>query len=700
MSSAREKRLLLGALALMAPLPLPLNGVVVWPIVLLYFAATSWFLVRAWEDRKRWLPFWAMNLLGLLYLPIFVADLLVLSRQGLVRPVVHLAFFTVVVKLFSLQRERDKWQALIGIFFLFLAGMATSVHLSVVLYLLAFLSLSLILLARFASLHLLTGFGRERMVSVAVPLRGILAFSLLLSVLVAVPLFALLPRVRTPYLATSGFGAGPSFEISGLSDEVTLDSIGLVRTSREVALRIEFEDPQRYLDDRGSLRFKATTFDRYRGNRWERTSRQEMLYNPHRRALSFELADEPAEQWAEIWLQPLNTRSLVVPVETARVEIDRQNLQLSRGGALSVPGGTRRNVLGYRVGLAARPQHLAPPPQEDDSSLDLSGVTPEISSLAAKVLGDADSLSDRERVQRLEQHLQTQYQYTLDFVGRSAQKPIEEFLFRSRSGHCEYFATSMVLLLRSQAIPSRLVTGFLGAETNLLQGYYVVRQENAHAWVEAYLADEGRWETFDPTPPVGRPGLRNTNLWSVALQAYDFLQFRWDRYVLSYDFDDQLSIFGRLRQAWSELWGAWKGSEETSAAPAETGEEAPSAPSGEWSRPQLPVVGLIALTLAIALVYIAVLLWRRWRRPLTAASAYQRLRWEMERDGLGVSEVDPPLALKATALSRWPEAAGPTGRVFDFYLQESYAGRTLDSRDREDLQASLGEALRRLRKAG
>lgn len=699
MSSAREKRLLLGALALIAPLPLPFNAVVRWPFVLLYLAATAWFLVRAWGDRKRWLPFWAMNLLGLLYLPVFLADLLVFSRQGLVRPVVHLALFTVVVKLFSLQRERDKWQALIGIFFLFLAGMATSVHLSVVIYLVVFLSLNLLLLARFASLHLLTGFGRERAVSVAVPLRGILAFSVLLSVIVAIPLFALLPRVRTPYLATSGFGAGPNFEISGLSDEVTLDSIGLVRTSREVALRIEFEDPDRYLQNRGSFRFKATTFDRYRGNRWERTATTEPLYNPQRRNLSFELADEPTEQWAEIWLQPLNTSSLVVPVETGRVEIDRRNLELSHGGALLLPGRLRRNVLGYRVGLATGPLHLARPPQEDDPSLDLSGVTPEISRLAAEILGDA-SLSDRERVERLEQHLMTRYQYTLDFVGRSAREPIEDFLFRSRSGHCEYFATSMVLLLRSQAIPARLVTGFLGAETNLLQGYYVVRQENAHAWVEAFLADEGRWETFDPTPPVGRPGLRNSNLWSVALQAYDFLHFRWDRYVLSYDFDDQLSIFGRLRQAWTRLFGARQGSEETSPETGVSGKEAPSTESGEWGRPRLPVAGLIALPLAIAFVYVAVLFWRLWRRPLTATSAYQRLRREMERDGVEVSAVDPPLALREAALSRWPDAAGPTGRVFDLYLQESYAGRPLDSRDRQDLQASLGEALRRLRKAG
>ena len=109
-----------------------------------------------------------------------------------------------------------------------------------------------------------------------------------------------------------------------------------------------------------------------------------------------------------------------------------------------------------------------------------------------------------QRARRLESHLIDNYTYTLDFVGRSPDNPIEDFLFRYRSGQCEYFASSMVLMLRSQGIPARLVTGFLGGEYNPFEGYYIVRDNNAHAWVEAYLAGAG-WRIFDPTPPAGRP---------------------------------------------------------------------------------------------------------------------------------------------------------------------------------------------------
>jgi hypothetical protein len=543
----------------------------------------------------------------------------------------------------------------------------------------------------------MAGFGRDRELPVAIPLRGILGFSLLLSVMVAVPLFALLPRVQ-PYIPTSRFGAGPNVEISGLSDEVTLDSIGRIRTSREVALRIELEDVQRYLEaQNGSLRFKAMTFDRYDGDRWRRTPTLETLHNTNWREVPYRLADAPPVQWARIWLQPLSTKSLVIPQETSRLGIDLPLIELGRGGGLWISGPRPTTVVSYQVGLADRALHLAPPPEGGDASLDLSGVTPAIAGLAARVAGEGQDLV---RVQRIERYLQEEYEYTLDFVGRSAEKPIEDFLLRSRSGHCEYFASSMVLMLRSQGIPARLVTGYLGAESNFLQDYFTVRQENAHAWVEAYLEDEGRWETFDPTPAVGQPGLRRTTLLSLAEQAYDFVLFRWDRYVLSYDMNDQISVLGWFREAWTGLW-SWLDDDATSPETAETATAAAGEGEPEGAgRMRIPVVGLLGLTFAIALLGAAWILWRRWRRPLTAVSAYQRLRWEMERDGVEVSDVDPPLALKRAALSRWPEAAIQTGRVFDLYVQESYANRPLEPADRVDLKRSLQEALRTLHKAG
>jgi len=82
MSFGRQKRLLLGWLALLAPLPLPFNGVVGWPVVILYLAGIVFLLRRASLDPPRWLPAWGMNVLGVLYIPIFLVDLLVFEAKA------------------------------------------------------------------------------------------------------------------------------------------------------------------------------------------------------------------------------------------------------------------------------------------------------------------------------------------------------------------------------------------------------------------------------------------------------------------------------------------------------------------------------------------------------------------------------------------------------------------------------------------
>ena len=134
MSFAREKRLWLGALALLAALPLPFNDMLEWLVLALYALLIAQFLRRSWEGSQRWLPDWALNLLGLGYLPVLVGDFALYGRAQLVRPVVHLILFGVTAKLWSLRRERDKWQTFIGVFFLFLAAMATSVHPAILVY--------------------------------------------------------------------------------------------------------------------------------------------------------------------------------------------------------------------------------------------------------------------------------------------------------------------------------------------------------------------------------------------------------------------------------------------------------------------------------------------------------------------------------------------------------------------------------------
>jgi protein-glutamine gamma-glutamyltransferase len=692
MSFGRQKRLLLGWLALLAPVPLPFNAVVGWPAVLLYMLGVCFFLHRASLDPPRWLPLWALNVLGLVYLPFFFFDLFVLSR-GLVQAVLHLGLFAVLVKLFALVRERDKWQASIGVFFLFLAAMGTSVHPTIVLYLAAFLALTLVLLTRFAFLHVLAGFGREDPTLARIPLRGFLVLATSAALVLAAPLFLLLPRVRAPFIVGRGTGSGLTLEAAGFSDQVTLDSIGRIRTSSEVALRVIEPGPP---DLDREMRLKAATYDLYQGSSWRRSpSRGELA--PGRR-LRFRLGPARAVRWATIWLQPLHSQSLPLPVETVFVEPRSPMLMIDAGGAVSFPVPPLE-VARYQVGLARTPVFAgAPPTGPADPALDLAGVTPRITKLAVRMMGQG---TDAERARRLENHLMDDYTYTLDFEGRSAANPIEDFLFRYHSGQCEYFASAMVLMLRSQGIPARLVTGFLGGEYNPFEGYFIVRESNAHAWVEAYLDGEG-WRIFDPTPPAGRPIASSEGFLLLAQQAWDFVLFRWDRYVLTFGLYDQLQIFSGLREMWSDFWSRFHHNQgpEGTAKPTNALDSfvpAASTPDAPRHLPDVPLPLALGLTLAAAAAWI---LYLRLRPPLTATAAYRRLRRRLGRTGPPLPDSAPPLTVCRETEARCPAAAEPTARVIGFYLRESFGGQALEDEELEAMKAALEEAESLMRKAG
>jgi transglutaminase-like putative cysteine protease len=104
----------------------------------------------------------------------------------------------------------------------------------------------------------------------------------------------------------------------------------------------------------------------------------------------------------------------------------------------------------------------------------------------------------RARVEAIADHLRSEYRYSLHFESHR-RDPVLNFLLEVKQGHCEYFASGLALLARSAGVPARVVIGYRVSEKNPLGGYHVVRERNAHAWVEAFLPGEG-WTTFDATP--------------------------------------------------------------------------------------------------------------------------------------------------------------------------------------------------------
>jgi hypothetical protein len=119
--------------------------------------------------------------------------------------------------------------------------------------------------------------------------------------------------------------------------------------------------------------------------------------------------------------------------------------------------------------------------------------------------------------------------------------PVEDFLFEARAGHCEYFATAMVLLLRAQGIPSRLVTGFRQGRWVDLADFEVVRKSDAHAWVEVFDKQTG-WNAFDPTPPA--PKALDSGTFGIFTEGVASLRLIWDMYVVAFDYERQRNVWG------------------------------------------------------------------------------------------------------------------------------------------------------------
>ena len=724
MTFGREKRLWLGWLALLAPIPLPFNQVLEWPFLFAYALIVIHFLQRA--ERGAWVTLenWALNLLGLFYLPIFYFDLhAAFLRGNAVTALLHLIMFLLVVKLYSIRREKDKWHIVVATYFLFVGAMATSSHISIAPYLVAFLVLGLLVLGRFAHLHVMAGLGDQRGGprrggarrggARRLPFRTPLAFGTLLVLLVAVPLFATMPRIREPYILGRGTGSGGMARTTSFSDSVDLSLTSSIRGNRNVALRVKYEDETR-LGKTADLRFKGAAYDRYRNRNWYRDMQQIEVLKARAPTPTrvFDLAsEEPTINKASFFLEPLNSNSLVLPMEAVSLALDLETaVGIDPGGAVLIPARPREPIR-YEVDLGADPvinAKLADDPESKLSALDTTGLTPRIRELARQVMGDAGAnsdgervASDDERVDRLEQHLLTQYHYTLDFLGRTGESPLEDFLFEYKSGHCEFFASAMVLMLRAEGIPARFVTGFLGAEPNPLEDYFMV-QQNAHAWVEAYTESRG-WRVYDPTPPDGRPSVAQQSLALLLTQVYDFITFRWDRYVLTYGAEDQEGFFRRMRERLRLFWDRFRelGKEEPTEPPAPFAADTATHEEVQSPWTWQPRVTLLLLMALFATSVAALVAWNR-RRPLSGEADYLRLRSRLEHAGFPVTGALAPLELRQRAIERFPAATDAIRHIIGLYVRESFAGRELGERDRrglkdalESVEKALKEQLRR-----
>jgi transglutaminase-like putative cysteine protease len=128
--------------------------------------------------------------------------------------------------------------------------------------------------------------------------------------------------------------------------------------------------------------------------------------------------------------------------------------------------------------------------------------------------------------------------------------PLEDFLFKTKKGNCEYFAGAMAVLLRLNGIPARVVGGYRGAIYQRVGNYYVVEERFAHAWVEAYI--DGKWLLFDPTPQRGVHSFEEASFLKRLSLILDLINYQYTKLILDYDLGKQKKLFSLAKEIFAK----------------------------------------------------------------------------------------------------------------------------------------------------
>ncbi|HPR63425.1 MAG TPA: DUF3488 and transglutaminase-like domain-containing protein [Thermoanaerobaculia bacterium] len=508
-------------LSALLPLPLPFSYVIPWWMLVGYESILLWQYLRPHRGKSYLiLSSGRVNFLSGLNLVFFFIDALLFS-QHLIQVAVHLTLGLLLVKILSIQSRRDYHQFLILSFFLFLSAMASATHVASVPYFLLTLG---------AFLNLLMDWSQPKLIRK----RTIITSTLLASLLLGTPLFFIIPRLKSAYV--KGFTRTTEMT-TGLSDTITLGSITSFRDDFTPVLRVF---PRDGIEPGQSLRLRGITFDFTDGLHWEQRALKLIAIHPPSRRLRTRRPD------MEIFVHTEALPHLFLPYYTVETSFPVPVNRYADGTLMVSRGFT--SPFSYALNLDSRSplvQDRSDP--EGWKQLPLNHVNYHL--LADEILG-VEPLDPGVTARSLETYFHREFRYSLQPSIPENVDPTEYFLRNSKEGHCELFASSMVLLLRARTIPARVVGGYLGGEWNAVQQHFIVRQSNSHAWVEAWVGEE--WRMYDPTPPEGQPQVQRTvgGLFRGILDTFNYL---WDRHVLPFGRSEQIELLFRVRHFLRDL---------------------------------------------------------------------------------------------------------------------------------------------------
>lgn len=633
-----EYRRLLGTLLLWALLPFPFLYIILPPFWFVA-AGVGMFLVARPSKKVELSPL-VLNLIAvaIIIIVVIVGGL----RVGPLRPLGHLLLLLTSVRALVIRDRKTFLSALLPVFLVWVVAVTSSTHLTIVPYFA--LSAGLWWWAGMR-IHLASLGVGHRQAGASLPRLRHAAAAGVAALMLAGPLFVVMPRLRAPWVA----GRGGVSSVTGFSSHVDLGGVGTIRQSPEVAMIVRSVS-DRTLDPRW-MKLRATALERVTIDSW--APRGTLHGSEHEGQLVW--------PWGRGWsLQ--NAAELEI-----EIVYPRRYLFLPEGTiAVRSPVPVRLDPSGGVV-LAARPRgpliysvwvHLDEAPRPSDArpdSLPAFELNPEVRQLVSEMI--SGHRTDSDRAAAVESYLQLNYAYSLSGMTHMRSDPVAWFLLTAREGHCEYFAGAMVAILNELGIPARLVAGYSGGDLSDDGKTAVVRESNAHAWVEAQVGDSSEWTSFDPTPAAEIPSLIRLTGRERLRWAVDWLQSSWDRYVLTYGFSEQVRIFSAMISGLETV-----------------------VRSVSW---WMLVTGLTVISAVGGLVR-----WLRRRRPshrrpgTPAAAAMARLASSLGRAGI---EVPPGATLRwiaDRARSTWPTAGAYVGDLAWLAERELYAEAAPQPADR------------------
>lgn len=601
---------------------------------------------------------WTIGGLSIIAFLVFILDSLIISKDSLLG-VAHLTITFQAIKSFDLKEPWDHLQ----VYFMTLLQLIIASELTYsIVFGVVFIFFLIVLVAAIIIAH----FMKEEP-TFRVDIKRPLIYISFLTLLSTVIFFISIPRVSGKLFGKSHTR---SIKTAGFAETVDFGSFGNVKLDPTIVMRVELSKnvkPPYY--------WRGLTLNYFDGTSWRDTLRERRwIYKEEGRFTIKPFDNKVITQ--KVFLEAMDTDVVFGLSEIAALESEGRVLFIDDAGALFLPAkkGKRFNYTVYSISELQKIEDFLGTPLCKPAAkgvlakgtesplctgyLQLPAGMSRISRLAHTITEGTDN--DLNKTIKIENYLRKNYTYSLSTSPLpEGINPIEDFLFNSKKGYCEHYATAMVLMLRAIGIPARIVTGFLGGEVNEYGDYIIVRQSNAHSWVEAAI--DGRWRRFDPTPQV----LAETP--SVLTLYLDMLRLNWQRYVVSFSLSDQKEIANAL-----------------------------SIPFKLPLTPDFRACGfskIIYILLSISIIILTLFLLRYLRnlkRYGFVTAQYMRLKNEIKNKGAKISPSSTPSEVKHEAL-RLGIMSNRIAEFITLYEEHRFGGRMMGKNERAWYQKLLKE---------